>query len=512
MSSERLSLVSLSARSTESIDARVSGPRVDPAALSLGIVHFGIGAFHRSHQAVFTEDAAAATGDTRWGILGVTGRSGTVVRQLRPQDCLYTVLQKDASNTSLRVIGSVREVACPAQDSLRVVRVLADEHTHIATLTVTEKGYLRAVDGAVDLALPGVLDDIAVVRSELLGEKPIQASSTAIGLLIRGLAARYRLSGRPLTVLSCDNVMHNGAMVKKVILSFAGALGGSEEGGFVRWLNEHVTYPSSMVDRITPAVAPADRTEALDLLGLVDEALVVAEPFSQWVIEDNFADSRPAWEHAGALMTADVLPFERAQLRILNATHSLLAYLGCLSGYETIAEAVADDTLCERARLMLDDDVIPTLRSSPGFDLAEYRDTVLRRFANPALAHTTLQVAMDGSQKLPERIFGTVLDRLAMGALPLGLAFAVAAWIAFVASTLKTNGPVLNDPLADRLVAAAGSADAVEVEPEAVVDRFFGIREIFPRALAESEEFRNAVTSELDDVRRLTTARRTLMP
>jgi len=512
VSPQRLSLATLSSATPSSAAAvglgpSVTAPVLDPATVSIGIVHFGIGAFHRSHQAVFTEDAAAALGETSWGILGVTGRTDAVVRQLRPQDCLYGVLQKDADTTSLRIVGAVREVAWPGRDSERVLEVLASDTTHLATLTVTEKGYLRAADGTVDLGIAGVSEDVELVAAELRAQGAGQASRTAIGLLVRGLARRFRTSGRPFTVLSCDNVVHNGEMVKKVVLSWAAAVEEAAvvEGAaaFAEWLQDSVRYPSSMVDRITPAVTAADQEVALGLLGLSDEALVVAEPFSQWVIEDDFADSRPAWELAGVTMTADVMPFERAKLRVLNATHSLFAYLGNLSGHATIAETVVDDAIREHALRMLDDDILPTLESLPGLDLAEYRDSVLARFANPALAHTTLQVAMDGSQKLPNRIMVTALERLHAGSLPQSLAFAIAAWITFIASTLSPGGPKLDDPMAAELGAAVGSADALESDPNAVVSRVFGLRRIVPAELADSTEFRDAVVNQLSEVRRL---------
>lgn len=508
MSPQRLSLATLPVPSPAStgIAFGVTGPAVDPSALSIGIVHFGIGAFHRSHQAVFTEDAAAAAGETGWGILGVTGRTDSVVQQLQPQDCLYGVLQKDASSTSLRIIGSVRDVAWPGRDSARVVATIAKPETHVATLTITEKGYLRGPDGAVDLTLAAVQADLDSAASQLGSGECFAASQTAIGLLVRGLAARFRQNRSQFTVLSCDNVIHNGRMMRTVVMSFAAAIEDGRRDEFLAWLEASVTFPSSMVDRITPAVSAADRHEALGMLGLVDEALVVAEPFSQWVIEDRFAGPRPAWELAGAILTADVEPFERAKLRILNSTHSLLAYLGLLAGYSTIAEAVADETLCRTARRVVDDDILPTLERPPGLDLEQYRDSVLERFANPALAHTTLQVAMDGSQKVPIRFLGTVQDRLDVDVVPTGLALAVAAWIRFLAATLTADGPELNDPLAAELTAAVGSADALETEPAAVVERVFGIRAIFPARVAASGTFRDAVVTQLPEVRRLTTA------
>lgn len=488
---------------------QVTGPAIDPTRLAIGIVHFGVGAFHRSHQAVFTEDAAAATADPRWGILGVTGRTEAVVRQLRPQDCLYGVLEKDTTATSLRIVGVIREVAWPGRDTERVLAAMAAGSTHIASLTITEKGYLRAPDGAIDLDVPGVRQDAARIERELSGgAAPSDASATAIGLLVRGLARRYSLGGQPITVLPCDNIVSNGAMVKKVVGSFARAAVSDNPAhtGWLRWLDESVAYPSTMVDRITPAVTWSDREEAAGLLGLDDEALVVAEPFSQWVVEDRFAGPRPAWELAGVIVTDDVAPYERAKLRILNAAHSLLAYVGALAGYDTIARAVADPALREAARVMLDEDILPTLQSPPGLDLGDYRDQVLARFANPALAHTTLQVAMDGSQKLPNRILGTVADRLDAGRVPDRLAFAIAAWIRFIAATLEPEGPRLDDPLAERLQAAVGSFDRLDSDAAAAVARVFALPEVFSPQLRDSAAFRAAVVAQLTGVREFVAA------
>jgi fructuronate reductase len=525
---ENLSMSTL--RSRQGQPHEFAGPAVDPRATTIGIVHFGIGAFHRSHQAVYTEDAAAAAEEARWGILGVTGRAETVVEQLRPQDCLYGVLTKGATTTSLRIVGAVVEVAWPGRDSERVVEVLADPETHIATLTITEKGYLRDADGRIDLDLPAVRHDLALVEGELADSGGPDGTGTAggpgsplsgawsaggdssmsrspIGLLVRGLARRYRSNGAPFTVLPCDNLVDNGIVTHRIVVSLVAAIrSASDRDGFLAWLEQAVTFPSTMVDRITPAVTDADRVEAGKLSGLHDEALVVAEPFSQWVIEDRFAGPRPAWEKVGAILTDDVLPYERVKLRVLNATHSLLAYLGALKGLDTIAEAVADPALLRTVREVLDHDILPTLAPAPGLNLESYRDTVLERFANTALAHTTRQVAMDGSQKLPNRLLGTVVDRLAAGHVPAGLALAVAAWIAYLASTLAENGPVLDDPLADRLAAVVGSADAIETSAEGLVARVLALREIFPAEIADSGAFQAAIVAQFPRVRHLTAA------
>lgn len=487
-----------------SIGDNVSGPRIDPAALSLGIVHFGIGAFHRAHQAVFTEDAAAASGDMRWGILGVTGRSDAVVRQLRPQDCLYGVLERAADVTALRLVGSVREVAWPGTGSDRVAEVIATPGTHIATLTITEKGYLRAPSGDIDLELDSVRHDRHVIARELADEVGLPASLTPLGLLVRGLARRFRRGGEPFTVLPCDNLVENGPTTRRLVTSLVAAAAGADSD-FAVWVGTSVTFPSTMVDRIVPATTEEDRALATGLLRLRDEALVVAEPFTQWVIEENFAGPRPAWELAGAIMTTDVAPYERVKLRVLNGTHSMLAYLGALKGHETIAQVVADAPLREAVLRVLNDDILPTLEAPAGLDLIEYRDSVLQRFANANLAHTTRQVGMDGSQKLPFRFVSTVADRLAGGHVPEGLAFALAAWVAYIASTSDDGGPALDDPLASTLQAAIGSTDALEKDPTAVIARVFAIGEIFTPDVAGSEAFRDAVVAALPAVRALTT-------
>ncbi|MDQ0754643.1 mannitol dehydrogenase family protein [Arthrobacter sp. B3I4] len=480
---DRLSLATLAPAAER---PGVSGPAVNPRALSTGMVHFGVGAFHRAHQAVYTEDAAAASGDTRWGILGVTGRSAKVAEQLGPQDGLYSVLTKARDATSLRVMGSLRKVAFPGVDSEEVLRTLAAETVHLASLTITEKGYPRTPQGSLDLASPAVAADVVALKAELSGGGFAGAARTPLGLLARGLARRHATSGAPFAVVCCDNLMSNGSVTRGLVLALAEAAGA---GQMLEWLDTAVTFPSTMVDRIVPATTEANRREAEGMLGLRDEALVVAEPFGQWIIEDNFKVPRPAWDRAGAVVTADVGVFEVAKLRMLNATHSLLAYLGALRGYRTIAEAVSAEGLAEEARRLQRNDIIPTLTAPPRTDLADYGESILERFANPNLGHTTIQVAMDGSQKLPVRILGTVIDRLAAGEVPQSGALLVAAWMVFVYRGRDVNGRplVLDDPVADMLRAAAAGSEA------GLADRLLAVREIFPAELADHPEFRAAV-------------------
>ncbi|WP_427894813.1 mannitol dehydrogenase family protein [Kribbella sp. GL6] len=435
-------------------------PAVDPNAVSVGIVHLGIGAFHRAHQAVVTERAAVATGETRWGITGVSQRSGTVRDQLAPQDGLYSVLERGLGDPSIQVIGSIRDVLTAPEDPEAVVARIADPAVSVVTLTVTEKGYRAAGDG-LDL-------DDPEIRADLAGRPP----RTVVGQLAAALARR----DEPLTILSCDNLVANGPFLRKLVADYFDAL------GKVPPAFEATRFPASMVDRIVPATTAADRDEAARMLGVRDEAVVVAEPFLQWVIENEFAGPRPAWERGGAVLTADVAPWEQAKLRMLNATHSMLAYLGALRGYETIAEAVRDEELGGLARQLMTDDVIPTLTPPDGLDLPAYGETVLERFENPALKHRTRQVAMDGSVKLPVRMLGTVRDRLAAGAEPHTISLAVAAWMVYVLRT-----PDLDDPQAPRLRSTVAGATT----PTKLVDALLSVETIFTPDLRDSDVFRD---------------------
>lgn len=441
-------------------------PAVDPRALSVGIVHLGLGAFHRAHQAVVTERAAVASGETRWAITGVSQRSATVRDQLAPQDCLYGVLERGLGEPSVQVIGSIREVLTAPEDPEAVVARIADPAVSVVTLTVTEKGY-RAAGGGLDL-------DDPEIQADLAGRPP----RTVVGQLAAGLARRVE----PLTIVSCDNLVANGPFLRKLVAEYFDALGKVPD------VFEGTRFPASMVDRIVPATTDADREETARLLGVRDEAVVVAEPFLQWVIEDDFAGDRPAWERGGAVLTDDVAPWEKTKLRMLNATHSMLAYLGALRGYETIAEAVRDEELAGLAQRLMAEDVVPTLTPPDGLDLSEYGATVLERFANPALKHRTTQVAMDGSVKLPVRMLGTVHDRLNAGAEPEMISLAVAAWMVYV---LKTDP--LDDPQAPRLKSALAGATT----PTAVVDTLLAVDSIFTPDLRNSATFRTLLVNHV---------------
>ena len=449
-------------------------------------MHLGIGAFHRAHQAVYTEDAMVAADDDRWGIVGVTQRSAAVRDQLVPQDGLYTVLERGDGAAPPRVLGAVRDVLHGAGDPAAVVARIADPGVRVVTLTVTEKGYRRRADGRLDLA-------DRLVAADLHGAPP----RSAVGQLVGGLEARARADAGPVTIASCDNLVGNGAVLRSLVDDFVTALPAPRRDALERWLSEHTRFPSTMVDRIVPATSERDRVDVRRLLGADDAGLVVTEPFSQWVVTDDFAAERPRWELAGAILTADVAPWEAVKLRMLNASHSLLAYLGALRGHQTIAEAMSDDVIAAAVRSLMCDDVLPTLLPPDGLDPDDYARQTIARFADPAIRHLTTQVAMDGTQKLPNRVLGTIRDRLATGALPEAATMVVAAWMAYVrAAADAASGLPLDDPLAERLRAAVAGSDSTAGQ----VGGLLGLGEVFGADLPEHTAWRELLVQQVDAV------------
>lgn len=451
-------------------------PPIDPRALGTGIVHLGIGAFHRAHQAVFTEEAVAAAGGD-WGICGVTQRSRGVLDQLQPQDGLYSVLVR-GEDTSLRVAGAVRDLLFAAEEGERLQALLAAPTIRLVTLTVTEKGYRHdPATGRLRRADPDVAADLA-------GQGPPR---TVVGQLVRGLQARRAADAGPITLLSCDNLPANGEVLRGLVMDFCAALPGGES--LASWVAESVSFPSSMVDRIVPATTDEDRAEAARLLGCEDRGVVVTEPFRQWVVEDRFAAGRPAWERAGAVLTGDVAPYEAMKLRLLNGSHSTLAYLGALAGHAHVADAMADPGIAGVVAHLMADDVEPTLAVPDGYDVAAYQRELIDRFHNPALRHRTVQIAMDGTQKLPQRLLGTIADRLAAGAEPRYACLGVAAWMRYV-----WTADTVDDPMAARLRSL--TADAAT--PQAAADALLSLEEVFGEDLPSNGRFRELVTDSLE--------------
>jgi fructuronate reductase len=468
---KRLSLATLDAAPRE-----VARPSFDPKALGIGIVHLGIGAFHRAHMAAYTQDALALqSGD--WGICGVSLRSPDIRDRVAPQDGLYTLLVRGREAETASVIGTVREVLFAPENPARVVARIADPTTKIVSLTVTEKGYCHdPATGALRENDPGIVHDLAHAG----------APKTAIGMLVRGLEARSKAGTGPVTVLCCDNLPHNGRTVRGVVQRFAQLV----DTDLAAWIESNVTFPSTMVDRIVPATTAADREAVAKRLNLEDASPVMAEPFRQWVIEDSFAAGRPVWERVGAEFVDAVGPYEDMKLRLLNGSHSAMAYLGYLAGFEFIYQVIADKAfrgLVER----LMEEASATLAMPAGVDVARYRRDLIERFANPALGHRCRQIAMDGSQKLPQRLLGTIRDRLQRGASIDALSLAVAAWIRYVRG-MDEKGVAyeVQDPLAARLAPLAAGKDAVE--------RVLSVKEVFGSDLPKNDAFRAALVGWLE--------------
>jgi len=399
------------------------------------ILHLGIGHFHRAHQAWYTH-AANAAGEARWRITGVSLRSASVRDALAPDRFAYTLAVADADGETLHRVDVVDDVLVAPEDPEKVTAAIADPSVALVTLTVTEKGYALGADGRLALESPEVVGDLEALRT---GEPP----ATAIGFLVAGLARRAA-HGAPVTVLSCDNLPGNGEKLARAVREAARTVG-LDAAAFE---SPAVTFPSSMVDRITPAADEALRTR-IAATELPAAAPVATESFSEWVIEDDFAGSRPPWETAGVVFTDDVAPFERRKLRLLNGAHSYLAYAGTLAGHQFVHEAIADPVL-RAGTLALMDEAATTLVGAVRDGADTYRAALLERFANPALAHRLRQIAMDGSLKLPIRVLETRAARAADGLASPACDTVLEAWHTFLAAEF-TAGRTVDDPAAERL-------------------------------------------------------------
>ncbi len=437
----------LSAATVDRLPAAVSRPCYDRAAQRVGIVHLGIGAFHRAHQAVYT-DAAMAGGDRDWAIMGVSLRSPDVRDAIGPQDGLYTVTERGTRGARAALVGAVREVIVAPEAPGAVVRAIASSDTRIVTLTVTEKGYHR---------LPGGELDVAAVE---------RVGGTIYHHLARGLAER-RGAGLPgLTLVSCDNLAGNGSALGRALAAWLDRV----DPELATWFAAECACPATMVDRIVPAVAPADLDEVERTLELRDAGAVITEPFRQWVIEDRFAGPRPRWELGGAVFVDEVGPHETAKLRMLNGAHSALAYLGLLADHAHVHEAVADPAIRAVVERLIRDEAAASLDPAPGQDLAAYADALLARFANPALPHRLLQIAADGSQKIAQRWLEPLAVNRARGRTSPATLRALGAWIVHV----RGDGAPVLDPLGDQLAALWASAGR-----EGVIDALFGPRGLY---------------------------------
>ena len=456
----------------------IAVPRYDRRAVQIGIVHFGPGAFHRGHQAWYMDALLAR--DPRWAICGAELRPPGFGPALVPQDCLYTVAELDA-DIHFRVIGSLKEYRSAKSDAEGIFARLTQKQIRLVTMTVTEKGYCLDGSGALDFRHPDIVHDLA---------HPTQPVSI-VGWVTEGLARRKTIGLPPFIAMSCDNMVSNGEKLHAAVLKFADARGDKD---LASWIAGEVKFPSTMVDSITPAADEALKHKVAEAVGLSDEAPVQRENFLQWVVEDVLGDDAPDVASVGASLTNDVRAFELAKLRLLNGTHSTLAYVGLLMGYDFVAEAMKDPRLAGFVGTMMREDIAPTLRKTQGLNFETYSTDILKRYRNPTLTHKLYQIASDGTQKLPYRILGTIRDALAAGRPIDRLAVPIAAWMRFVMREAKA-GRTLADPMSETL-AKVGRACIGEAARD--LPRFLALGDVFPKNLATNQAFVAATAKAYD--------------
>jgi fructuronate reductase len=459
------------------VPREVKRPGYDRRAVDIGIVHFGPGAFHRVHQAWFVEKLLAH--DPRWGICAVSLRSTDVRDALVPQDGLYTLAALDGS-TSYQVIGALKQTLVAPEDPETVLEQLCGPRTRVVTITVTEKGYCLGADGSLDMAHADIRRDLRSPHSP----------TSLIGYLVEALRRRRASGIGPLTIVSCDNMVDNGSRLRRAVHQLAEA----DDRNLARWIQEKVAFPRTMVDSITPATTDALRERIAEVLGVTDRWPVQREGFVQWVIEDRSAGDIPDWESAGVIVTDDVAAYDRAKLRLLNGAHSSLAYLGLLAGHESVAQAMADVDLAAFIATMMKLDILPTIKAPRGLDLNIYIEAILKRFRNPAIRHALAQIAWDGSQKLPFRLFGTIHDNL-QAARPIDrLCVPVAAWLHFVRRK-AAEGEQVVDPLAKRLFDIGRTC---QNRASTDLPMFLALDAVFPPSLAANETFTSSLARAYD--------------
>jgi len=457
------------------------------AAAQIGIVHLGLGAFHRAHQAVYLQRHLNRHGESEWGLCSANLRSNhRLVDQLREQEGRYTVAEyRDREQVTLREIGVLRQALYVGEggaDLEQLLQCMAAPQTRIVTLTVTEKGYcLSPSSGQLRSEDPVIAHDLA---------HP-QTPRSAPGIVLEALRRR-RVAGIPaFTVLCCDNMPDNGQRTRQAV----SALAARQDEALARWIDQQVAFPSCMVDRIVPAMDD-ESFRRLEQLDCHDPAAVVCESFSQWVIEDHFPLGRPDWEVEGVQMVADVRPFETMKLRMLNGSHSLLAYVGLLVGHETVFDAVSDANLLRLIGRYMAEEAAPTLNMPAGIDLSVYAHDLKARFANDSLQHRLRQIAMDGSQKLPQRWLLGAQQLLDQGSGIACTALGIAAWIHYCTQSLPGGSvQLIDDPLRATFADLAG-----RFEGPSLVEAFLDLDEVFPADLSARAAFRNAVQGAYGDL------------
>ena len=451
-------MTSLNEAALPDLEDRLPLPSYDRRAVRTGIVHFGVGGFHRSHEAMFIDRLLNLGGSKDWGIcgVGVLPSDARMHGVLSSQDGLYTLVLKGAEGTeNARIIGSITEYLFAPDDPAAVIRKLADPATRIVSLSITEGGYsINDTTGEFDPRTPDILHDL----------EPNTVPGSAFGLITAALAQRRQQGTAPFTVMSCDNIQGNGDVARKALVSFARL----KDPGLAGWISETVAFPNSMVDRITPVTTDADRAAVTATYGFSDAWPVVAEPFEQWVLEDKFPTGRPPLEDAGVQMVDDVEPYELMKLRLLNASHQVMSYLGYLAGYRYVHEVCTDPLFADFVVGYMESEATPTLRPVPGIDLDAYRNELIHRFSNPAVKDTLARQMVDASERIPKFVLPVVREQLRLGGPVDRAALVIAAWARFLEGTDEQGEYI--DTTDRRLDELRAAVRADHAEPGAFLD------------------------------------------
>jgi fructuronate reductase len=471
----------LSERTLPQASRNVLRPRYDRKSIRIGTVHFGPGAFHRAHQAYYFDRLLER--DASRALCAVSLKTPSVRDALAPQDGLYTLMEIDEA-PSARVIGAIRELLVAPEDPVAVSRRLAAPETSLVTMTVTEKGYCLNGGGELDFEHPDIGHDL----------RNPQTPRSLIGWVVRGLELRRESGLTPYLLVCCDNLSNNGPTLRRAVLAFAA----HRDHALADWIEERTRFPRTMVDSITPATDAALRSRVEQTLGLQDAWPIQRERFAQWVVEETDFAGQPDWASVGVTLSRDVSAYERAKLRLLNGAHSTLAYMGLLAGLETVAQAMAQPALRSFIDRLMREDIQPTLVGQPAEELASYRQSILRRFENPAMRHQLAQIAWDGSQKLPIRLLGTVADAIRAQRPLQRLALPVAAWMSFVRARAAANTPIV-DPLAEQLATCGRRATG---DSQHDLPLFLALPGVFSTDLARNVGFVRALGNAYDIIAR----------
>lgn len=473
--------LALSKQTLADIQPQVPGPQYDRNALKCGILHMSVGGFHRSHEAVYVDDLLNQS-PSDWMICGVglLPNDDVNVKALQNQNTLYTVVERTAKGDTARIIGSMKEILHAPANPQAVLDRMMDPAIRIVSLTITEKGYCYDSSGKLDFNNPMIQNDL---------QNP-GAPKTMYGYVVGALARRRQAGMKPFTVMSCDNLPGNGHLTHRLIKQFAEKI----DAGLAQWIDENVAFPNAMVDRITPITTPEIVKLAADKFGVDDAWPVVCEDFRQWVLEDNFCDGRPAFETVGVQIVKDVDPYEKMKVRLLNSSHSALAYLSYLLGHRQVDKAMNDPLIGKFVQRYMDEDITPCVPPVPGMDLTAYKAKLIERFSNPAIADQVQRLAEDGSTKLPNGMLPCVRQHLKDGTSFKFIALAIAGWIRYMSGFDEQNQPIqIKDANTERLQAIL-KLDAKDPT------RFISVQEIFGTDLSASAPFISEVRKALESL------------